>query len=125
MAQLLANSGVRPAMPLEVLAQLSDVLLAAWHIASEPYLPHAEGTEPATSPQAWAELWETLLAAWGPPVLHLPPGGPTQASSKAAHRLDLHCRRVIGGAVAALPGAAAKRRGSGLLNAHRKVLLAR
>ena len=75
--------------------------------------------------QAWAELWDTLLAAWGPPVPVPPEGGPTQASGTAAHRLDLHCRRVIGGAVAALPSGAAKRCGSGLLNAHRKALLAR
>ncbi|KAK9833445.1 hypothetical protein WJX81_006051 [Elliptochloris bilobata] len=51
--------------------------------------------------------------------------GPTQASQAAPHLLDLHCRRVIGGAVAALPGAAAKREASPLLNAHRKALLAR
>lgn len=91
----------------------------------EPYLPKHREAEPAASLQAWAELWDALLAAWGPPVPQPPPGGATQASGTAAHLLDLHCRRVIGGAVAALPGAAAKRRGSGLLNAHRKALLAR
>ena len=111
-------------MPPQAWTGLRGALLAAWH-TFKPYYAKAAETEPAASSQAWAELWSAILAAWGPPVPEPPPGGPTQASGTAAHRLDLHCRRVIGGAVAALPGAAAKRSGGGLLNAHRKALLAR
>ncbi len=98
--------------------------------------PPCEALVPHPSPptfrrgdqQAWTALWEALARAWGPPVPPLPPpapAGPTEASHSAAHRLDLHCRRALGAAAAALPDAAAKRAAGDLLNDCRRALLAR
>ena len=124
MAQLSPNDAPEPLLPLQAWAGFGNALLAAWR-PSVPHQPPNAKSEPAVRLQAWAEQWGALLAAWGPPLPHPPPGGPTQASGTAAHLLDLHCRRVIGGAAAALPDAAAKCRASCLLNAHRKALLDR